>query len=121
MTHLPERTDEFGIPRTAQRRRHGVLHQFKSVTVYGAAILTSGAVIAGFLKLDSDARWFAHSVYASDSARVETAKALVQISDNLASTSASIRALVVHDSVQDAALADDRKQIVGLNRRKADK
>jgi len=121
MTHPTEPTDEYALPRVYQRRHTGVLHQFKSITVYGAAILTTGALIGGFLRLDGDARGFAHLVYASDSARVLTAQALVQISQNLASMSASIHALAVHDSVQDAALADDRAQIIGLNRRKADK
>src|SRR6185437_11897026 len=122
MTHSPsdrsEDTADYHVPgehrQRHERRRHNdrVTHTAKVIFVWTGGVLTTGLMI-GLLWRAGDALYsFTHSVTASAIANTQTATAMQQMTKNLSDIAAQVSQLLIHDSIQDAALSDDHKQIV---------
>jgi len=131
MTHSPsdrsEDTADYQVPgehrQRHERRRHNdrVTHTLKLLSVWCAAIIGVGIVLKSSWVTIDTVITAQHSFAAMGASMTQLSNNLSTQTDQLRQMQLQLSALVRHDSLQDEQLGEDHKQIVGLNRRKADK
>lgn len=123
MTHPSEPTDEYPMPRRVYQRRERdrQAHRLRLVGLWCGAIIGIAIVLKSSWSVIDAAVTAQHSFEAVITNMQRLSDNLSTQSDQLRQMQTQLATIVRHDSLQDAALADDHSQIAGLNRRKLDR